>query len=138
MTQPGDAGRRWFWLGVVLGWPLIAVGAFGILRDSGVSAPVNFAVWFVGGNLVHDLVFAPLVLLGGVALRRVVPSRFLGPVQWASALTGIVALFALIPLAGWGRRAVEPTVQPLNYAVGFVVIVAAVWAAAAVSAAVRR
>ena len=105
-------GRRWFWLGLVAGYPLMAIGVWGIFRDSGVTAPFNFALWFVGGNLVHDLVLAPVVLGVGLLLRRRLPGRLLGPVQWGAALSGMVLLFAAIPLLGLGRSPLEPTVQP--------------------------
>lgn len=132
------AGRRWFWLGLAAGGPFIAIGVRTILDASAVSAPVNFAEWFLGGALAHDLVLAPLTLAVGLALRRVVPTRALGTVQWAAALTVIVGLFALIPLAGLGRRAADPSVQPLNYWLGFGVLVAAIGGAAAAWVVIRR
>jgi len=78
------------------------------------------------------------VLLVGAGLRRVVPARHLGTVQWATALTAIVALFALIPLIGWGKRPGEPSVQPLNYPLGFGLTVGAIWLAAGVAVLLRR
>lgn len=123
-------GRRWFYLGLVLGVPVMAYGALGILRNSGLTAPVNFVFWFVGGNLVHDFALAPFVFVVGFLLRRKVPARWLAPVQWAMVLSGIVVLFSLIPLAGLGRSRLEPTVQPLNYGLGLVIVVAAIWATA--------
>lgn len=123
-------GRRWFWLGAVVGYPLIAVGVWGVLKDSAVTAPGNFALWFIGGNIVHDALLAPAVVILSFALRLVASPRNLGRVQWALALTGIVTLFALIPLLGLGKTRLEPTVQPLNYGLGFVIVVAAIWVAA--------
>jgi hypothetical protein len=117
---------------------LIAIGARGILLGNrAVTSPINFSVWFVGGNLIHDLVVAPLVLVVAAALRRLAPARFLGPVQWASALTGIVLLLALIPLAGWGRSPRQPTVQPLNYAPGTALVLGTIWLTAAIWIALR-
>ena len=130
--SPGErrAGRKWFWLGLVAGYPFIAIGVWGVVRDAAVTAPSNFALWFIGGNLVHDALLAPAVVVVSLALRLVVSPKHLGRVQWALALTGIVALFALIPLLGLGRSHLEPTVQPLNYGLGFAVVVGGIWAAA--------
>lgn len=131
-------GRRWFYLGLLVGVPVMAFGAQGILRNSALTSPVNFVFWFVGGNLVHDFLLAPFVFISGYLVRQRVPARFLARVQWALALTGIVALFALIPLAGLGHRRVEPTVQPLNYPLGLSIVVAAIWVTAFLAPALRR
>jgi hypothetical protein len=121
-------GRRWFWLGLVAGSPLIAIGVWGIFHDAAVTSPFNFALWFIGGNLVHDFLLAPAVVLLSFALRLVVSPKQLGRVQWGLALSAIVVLFALIPLLGLGKSPLEPTVQPLNYGVGLVIVLAAIWA----------
>ena len=131
-------GRRWFWLGLLVGVPLMAIGMVGIFRDAGVTAPANFALWFVAGGVLHDALLAPAVLVIGWAMRRLVPGRALGPVQAAAALTGFVLVLALIPLLGWGRRAAEPTVQPLNYPLGVAVILAVIWAGAGLLIVARR
>ena len=123
-----SGGRRWFWLGLAAGYPLIAVGVWGIFHDAAVTSPFNFALWFIGGNLVHDFLLAPAVVLLSFALRLVVSPKQLGRVQWGLALSGIVVLFALIPLLGLGKSPLEPTVQPLNYGVGLVIVLAAIWA----------
>jgi hypothetical protein len=123
-------GRRWFWLGLAAGTPLMAIGVWGVLRDAAVTSPFNFALWFIGGNLVHDFLLSPAVFIIGFVLRRRVPGRHLGRVQWGLVLSGIVLLFAAIPLLGLGKSRLEPTVQPLNYGLGVAVTLAVVWASA--------
>jgi hypothetical protein len=125
-----SGGRKWFWLGLAAGTPLMAIGVWGIFRDAAVTSPFNFALWFIGGNLVHDFLLAPVVFLIGLALRRKVPGRRLGRAQWGLALSGIVLLFAAIPVLGLGRSRLEPTVQPLNYGLGVAIILGVVWASA--------
>ena len=136
--EPRPGPSRWFWPGLVVGLPFIVVGVRDLLSSAGVSAPFNFALWFFGGALVHDFVLAPVTLVVAAALRRWVPQRALGTVQWAGALTVLVGAFALIPLVGWGRRPAEPTLQPLDYWLGFGIVVGAIWAAAAATAVVAR
>jgi len=123
-------GRRWFWLGLAAGTPLMAIGVWGIFRDAAVTSPFNFALWFIGGNLVHDFLLAPAVFIIGFVLRRRVPGRHLGRVQWGLALSGIVLVFAAIPLLALGKSRLEPTVQPLNYGIGVAVTLGVVWASA--------
>ena len=108
----------------------MAIGVWGVLRDAAVTSPFNFALWFIGGNLVHDFLLAPAVFIIGFVLRRKVAGRHLGRVQWGLVLSGIVLLFAAIPLLGLGKSRLEPTVQPLNYGVGIAVTLGVVWASA--------
>ena len=108
----------------------MAIGVWGILRDAAVTSPFNFTLWFIGGNLVHDFLLAPTVFIIGFVLRRRVLGRHLGRVQWGLVLSGIVLLFAAIPLLGLGKSRLEPTVQPLNYGLGIAVTLAVVWASA--------
>ena len=125
-----SGSRRWFWPGLAVGTPLMAIGVWGVLRDAAVTSPFNFALWFIGGNLVHDFLLSPAVFIIGFVLRRRVPGRHLGRVQWGLVLSGIVLLFATIPLLGLGKSRLEPTVQPLNYGLGVAVTLAVVWASA--------
>ncbi|MBO3751409.1 hypothetical protein J5X84_35505 [Streptosporangiaceae bacterium NEAU-GS5] len=71
----------------LLGLPLIALGAYGLLTSVNV---IGWAVWFGGVVVAHDFILVPLVLAAGVAASRVaLPYRL---VLAATALAGAVAL----------------------------------------------
>jgi hypothetical protein len=135
---------RWFWPAVVVGWGLIAVGVVGVLGE-GRDVPVSaFTRWVVGVGIAHDLLFVPLVALGAVVLAWLIPARFRPPVTMLLLLAGFVSLFAVPLVAGWGRRASNPSIQPRDYESGLVVVLVAVvvlvvsWTIGAVALSRRR
>lgn len=91
----------------------------------------------VGLALVHDLVLAPLVVLVGWGVVRLVPARARGAVQAALIASAVVALFAVPFVRGYGRVSTNPSILPRNYAHGTLVVVALVWLAAPVALVIR-
>jgi hypothetical protein len=86
---------------------LIGIGFAGILAR---TEPVGWVIWFAGLAVVHDAVFAPLVL--GVAhLVRRIP----WPYRTGLVLAGAVTLVALPAVLGYGRRPDNPSVLPQAY-----------------------
>ena len=67
------------WLSAAAGWGVIAYGVRGAFQHHIDTNPRDLAWFFFGGALVHDLVFAPLLLLGGVLVARAVPARARAP-----------------------------------------------------------
>ena len=119
-----------FWLGVVVGWALIAVGLVGIAGE-GRDVPVTaFGRWVVGLALVHDLVVAPAVILIGVVLARLVPPPWRSIAGAALIIAGPVVLFAWPYVAGWGRSDANASIQPRDYPFGLAVLLAVIGAAA--------
>ena len=92
-----------FWASAAAGWVVIGFGLWGIFSNRLDTRPANLAKFVVGGALLHDLLFAPLVLLAAVGLARVVPGRARSTVLAALFVTG--ALAALLVPAGQGLRA---------------------------------
>lgn len=125
---------RVFWVGTILGGIVLAWGVYGLLADQG-SGVVDvklrpWLLWFVGGLVVHDAVIAPLTHLVGSGVRRVRPALLRTPVQIGLALTAVLTLFAFPLLRGYGLDA-QPgntSVQPVDYTVSWLVLLAAVWA----------
>ncbi|MEZ5142252.1 MAG: hypothetical protein R2726_06990 [Acidimicrobiales bacterium] len=133
-----DAGA-WFWGGVVVGGTVMVGATIGLTRDVWLrDRPGDVGLWVLGTALVHDLVLAPTVTLVGLALARVLPEPARGPVRGAAALTGILVLFAYPLLRGFGRRAANPSILPLDYGRGLAVLVGVVWAVAVVLLGWRR
>ena len=119
-----------------MGWSVIAFGLRGIVEHSLDTRPADLARFVVGGALLHDLVFAPLVIGAGVMVARAVPKRARVVVQAALVVSGIVTLFAYPLVRGYGVAANNPSSLPHNYARNLLIVLAIVWVTAAVALAV--
>jgi hypothetical protein len=121
---------------LVIGLAVTAYGAYGWLTQDG-ARPLGQLV-FLGVLLVtHDFVIVPAVVLAGVALARWVPDVARTPVRAALVVSAAVTVVALPFVIGAGRIADNPSAFPQHYGRGLAVILAVVWAAAAVWAAVN-
>jgi hypothetical protein len=118
---------RLFWPAVVAGGLIMGVGVRGLLVNAGDTVPRRWLVVFVGSALAHDLLLAPVVVLLGVAVARLVPVWVRPAVQAGLICSGVVVLFAYPLVRGFGRRADNPTILPLDYGRGLVVVLAAIW-----------
>jgi hypothetical protein len=135
--EPGGYGPR-FWVTAALGWVVIAIGVRGALLHHVDTRPRDLVTFVVGGALLHDLVFAPLVLGVGILLGRLVRGRWRAPVQVALIVGGVLALFAYPLVRGFGRATHNPTSLPRDYGANLVVVVAVVWLATAAGALLLR
>jgi hypothetical protein len=135
-TSVGPESRNGarFWISAAAGWALIAWGVRGALHYRRDTRPLDLARFFVAGAVIHDLIFAPLVLGAGVALGRLVPPRWRSYVQGALLVSGLLALFTYPEVRGYAHVLHNPTSLPHNYAANLLVVIAAVWAVAAVMA----
>ncbi len=133
MTSSG----RLFWVALVIGWAVMGIGVVVMLTSNGDANPLAIVPVVVGFAVVHDAVLAPLAFLAFWWTGRHVPSVARGPVRGALALTVVLSLFAL-PLVGrFGARPTNDSALPLDYGRNLALLVAAVWAAAAVVIAIR-
>ena len=133
-----DRPGRLFWISAAAGWVVIAYGLRGIFQHSLDTRPAQLARFVVGGALLHDLVVAPLVIVAGVAVARAVRGRNRPVVQAALVVTAIVALFSYPLVRAYGLATNNPTSLPHDYARNLLVVLTAVWVAAAGAIAVRR
>lgn len=118
-------------------------GLYGLLEvDAAATRPTEWARWWIGADLAHDLVLAPIVCLVGLGLGRLVPKPFWAPVRAGLIGTALVLAVGWAPLRGYGRAIVpdNPTVQPLDYtsavfsAIAIVWLIVVIWLAATVIA----
>lgn len=123
--------KRWFIPAFVIGWALIVWGATRALADSRDAHPFALVVHIVTFDLFHDLVIAPVVVLCGLLLGRIVPKVARGPVRAAAAFSVIVVVFAYPLLRRWGQRPTNSSTLPLPYGRNIVIVVAATWFVAA-------
>ncbi len=119
-----------FWIGAVVGIGIMVFGLRGIFINAGATQPVEFAKWFIGADLLHDLVIAPLVALVGVVVVRLLSRPWRGPVQAGLMATAIVVAVGWAPLHGYGRVTAigNGTVQPLDYSTAVATVVGVIWA----------
>lgn len=120
-------GGWFFWIGLTVGWGVIAYAVRGALMDSGGTNPSQLVRWVVGGALVHDLVLAPIVTGIALLLAWRAPAWWGRPIGAASALTAIVVLFSWPVLRGYGRHPGNSSTLPRDYAVGLGWILGVVW-----------
>ncbi|MFC9977969.1 hypothetical protein ACFVH6_44390 [Spirillospora sp. NPDC127200] len=102
------------------GGALIAYGGYGLASHVDL---LDWAVWVGGAVLVHDLVFAPAVLLAGAAVthRRT---------RAALVVAGAVTLVALPMVLGLGRRPDNASILPLPYGRNLLIVLAVIAVAA--------
>ena len=128
-----------FWVTAAAGWAVIlGVGLRGILGHRIDTRPAQLARFVVGGALIHDLFVAPVVILLGALLLKVVRGRARAPVQAALVVSAVVALYAYPLVRAYGLNTHNPTSLPHNYAWNLALVLAVVWAAAGVAIVVRR
>jgi hypothetical protein len=123
-----------FWVSAAAGWALILWGVRGALHHHIDTRPPELARFFIGSALIHDLIFAPVVLGLGVLVTRLVRGRWRAPVQAALLISGCAALFAWPEVRDYARVNHNPTSLPHNYTANLLVVVAAVWVATAIVA----
>ncbi len=134
MTARQEERGPGFWVGFAIGSAVMAFGLAGLLDNADAVHPAEFAKWFVGADLVHDFVVAPVVLVVGAVLVRAVRMPWRVPLQAGFVASAIVLAVAWAPLRGYGRAVVpdNATVQPLDYSTALLTVLAVVWAAVAV------
>jgi len=121
---------RWFWPALAAGWGLIAVGIVGMFSQRDRTQPFQLVRYVIGFLLLHDLVLAPVVLVGGWVVTRFVPPIARGPVRAAVALSTLVIVFSWPLLRRFGEHPTNDSALPLDYGRTVPVVVAAVWVVA--------
>lgn len=134
IEEPPRWRSRWAFYAVgaaMMGW-----GLYGLLTTAS-TKPLNWASFFVGGVVAHDLVFLPLLALVVVLALHRVPARYRSYVQAGVLISGLLTLVTLPMVLSPGRPD-DPSTLPLPYARNLFVAVAVVWVAVLVTAAVGR
>lgn len=112
---------------LLAGWAVMWVGVRAARHDAADAHPVAIAVHLVAFDLAHDLVLAPLFVLGGWLIARLVPAPARGPLRASLAATVVTVVFALPLVRRWGERPANPSALPQDYGRNLVVLVVLVW-----------
>jgi len=122
----GPAGAA-FWVGLTAGAALVLVGVVGLFRNSTATVPANLFVWVFGAGVVHDAVLLPLLLLAGWVTGRVLPVWARTPIRLGLAWTALVTVVFWPAIRGWGVRAANPSLFPLDYVQHLVLTLTVTW-----------
>lgn len=134
-APPGVA----FWVGSALGTAIAGFGVWGLLHNLEGPALTSWLKTFAGGLIIHDALFAPLVVAGAFLLVRVVPRSVRGPVQGALIVSGALIAISIPVVGGYGRLANNPSILPSHhYGARLLAILAVVWVVAVFVAIVAR
>lgn len=131
-TEAERTGGAGFWIGAVIGIGIMAFGVKGLLDAAPATRPSQVAFGFLGLDLLHDFVVAPIVCLIGIVLVGRFPRWVRAPLR-AGLFASIVAfVVGWAALRGYGRDRVpdNATVDPLNYSSAVLTVLAVIWVAA--------
>lgn len=119
-----------------VGVMVMVVAVLGILRDRAETHPIALVGWLGGSIALNDFFIAPIVLLIGVAVVRLVPA-VVRPVVVVGLMTAGPVLFVGLPvLYASHLGSANPTVLPLDYSMGLLLTLLAVAVLTAFGAAV--
>jgi hypothetical protein len=122
---------------VALGLGAIWYAVSGIASDPG-ARPMGHLRFLATVLIGHDLVVLPLALAVGAVVSRWAPGWARGPIHAALFASATVAVVALPFVLGVGRAPDNPSALPIHYGRGLLVVLAVIWAVAAVAAIRRR
>lgn len=127
-----------FWVALVVGGAFMVFGLLTLFSKAAATQPLNFAVFFVGLALVHDLLLAPAVIIVATGVRRVSPRMSRGLLCGSLAISAIIVAFALPMVLRWGDQPDNPSFLPRDYSFGLAIVLAVVWGLAAAVLVDRR
>ena len=133
MTRGHLSEHRGLLVGLVCGIPLMAVGVANFAANFNATDFQSFLRYYVGGDIVHDLVVAPIAAVIGIVVIRRAPAIARAPLRAALFGSAVVVAVAWPALRGYGRMRTpdNASVQPLNYATAVATVVAVVWVTSA-------
>ncbi|HTD50642.1 MAG TPA: hypothetical protein VK771_08585 [Acidimicrobiia bacterium] len=116
-------------VGLICGLPLMAVGMLNFAANFNATDFRSFLRYYVGGDIVHDVIVAPIVGLIGIVVIRRAPAIARAPLRAALFGSAVVVAVAWPALRGYGRMRTpdNASVQPLNYATAVATVVGVVW-----------
>lgn len=134
MSDDTPSGPAFWWF-TGLGAAITGFGLWGLLGHLEGPALTSWLKTIAGALVLHDLLFAPLVVAGAFVLVRVVPARIRAPVQGAMIVSGAIVAISIPVVGGYGRLANNPSLLPSeHYGARLLAVLGVVWAIAAVVA----
>lgn len=137
---PSTQGRLpiTFWPGLALGWGLIAFGLHNAYRKaSGLGNPHGLARWVASGLIVHDGLWAPVVVIVGWVSAHWLPPPARAPVRIALALTAMLVVVFAPVYRRYGALSDNSSVDPNNSGVALLVLLGLLWATLGAASVIR-
>jgi hypothetical protein len=125
------------WAAYALGAAAISYGLYGIASQADKTHPFGWLLWLGGAVLVHDALLAPVVLAVG-ALTGLLKEPFRTPLRTGLALAAVTTLATLPTVLTFGRRPDNPSILPLDYPRGLLIVLAFIAAATLIVAILSR
>lgn len=140
-TPSGDRraagpGGPLFWATGAIGTTTVVVALAKLRAESSPTGLTSAMQYLLGAGVAHDALWAPVVVLCGL-VTLAVPTWARVPVRIGLAFTALTALFAWPEVRGYGARARNPSMLPLDYGRNQAVILALVWIGVSVAIIVR-
>lgn len=108
----------------------------GALTDDDVKA--GALVFLVAVLVAHDGLLLPLTIGVGALIGRIISPGWHRPVRVAAVISLAVTVVALPMVLGRGRVADNPSILPLHYGRGLLVVYTLIWVTTTVVVVVRR
>lgn len=125
--QHAAPGGRAFWAASAVGGGVMLFGILGLLRNGPEIMLGSWVRFFVGGLILHDGLWAPIVGLASLALVRFLPAWIRPTVQGALIVTSALILISIPALTGRGRLPTNPSILPNDYWGNLALVLGLVW-----------
>ena len=122
---------------ITLGAVVMGYAVLGAVTDPDLK-PGGVVLFLAAVLVAHDAVLLPLTIAVGALSARHLPSWARLSMRTAATVSLAVGVVALPLVLGRGRAADNPSVLPLAYGRGLLLLLAFIWATAVVSMALAR
>ncbi len=122
---------------IATGAALMGYAVLGAASDPDLK-PGGVVLFLAAVLVAHDVLLLPVTIAAGVLLVRFVPRRALPGIRAAAIVSLAVGVVAFPLVLGFGRASDNPSILPLAYGRGLLLILALTWAVALTSVALTQ
>jgi hypothetical protein len=101
---------------------VIAITGIYKLSERGASSVIETVTWLIVGNVLHDAVLVPIVIVLGALAVRFLPAWARLPVATGFIVLSTTTIMAVPVLSGMGEEATNPSHLPRDYVAGWLVL----------------
>jgi len=125
VSAEAPALSRFRWLFYLAGTAMIGYGLWGQLfgRDTN---PRRYGELLLAAALGHDLLLAPVVLVAGLVVRKLLHRQVRGALQGAAIVGFALVLIAIPGVGRYGARSDNSSILPRDYTTGVLLSLGAV------------